>query len=76
MRDDVVREKIHKDIQNFCQNNGIKIEPSSVYAPESNGMAEMLVQEHWTSSRVMMIETNLGGSQLNFGMKKYRTPNG
>lgn len=47
IRADNLRENIPKDIQEFSLNNGIKIELSPAYKPESNDMDERLVQEHW-----------------------------
>lgn len=56
---DNARENIPNELKEYCITNGIKIEPSPAYAPESNGMAERLVQEHWTRARVIMLATNL-----------------
>ncbi len=43
----------------FCNENGISIEPSPAYAPQSNGTAERLIQEHWTRARVMLMASSL-----------------
>lgn len=59
IRADNARENIPKELHEFCITNGIKIEPSPAYAPESNGMAERLVQENCTRARVMMLATTL-----------------
>lgn len=47
------------ETKRFCSSSGIQLEPSPPYSPESNGVAERLVQEHWTRARVLMFGTNL-----------------
>lgn len=59
IRADNARENLPQDFVQFCVKSGISIEPSPPYAPESNGTAERLVQEHWTRARVLMLSTNL-----------------
>lgn len=59
IRTDNARENIPKALHEFCTESGISIESSLPYAPESNGMAERLVQENWTRARVMMLATSL-----------------
>lgn len=43
----------------FCQQNRIELKPSPPYAPETNGTAERLVQEHWSKVRVLLFASVL-----------------
>lgn len=43
---DNANEDFRKDLHNCCMKNGIHIEVSPPYAPESNGVANHLVREH------------------------------
>ena len=52
-------ENTSKAVVQFCNNNGIKIEPSPPYGPEGNGAAERIVQEHWNRARMLMFSSNL-----------------
>ncbi len=46
-------------IKEFCRENGICLEPSHAYAPQSNGAAEQLIQKHWIRARVLLISPNM-----------------
>lgn len=57
IRADNERENPPIYLEEYCKANGISVEPSPTYAPESNIMTERLVQEHWKRARVLMIAT-------------------
>lgn len=58
IRLDRAGENFAKKVKQFCSHHGMGFEPSPSYAPQSNGSAERLVQEHWTCARVMMFAAN------------------
>ena len=62
------RENVKGEIEIFCKQQGIHLNPSPAYAPESNGTAERIVQEHWTRARVLIfaskLPSNLWGEAL------------
>ena len=39
--------------------HSIHLEASPSYAPKSNGVAERLIQEHWTRNRTLLFASNL-----------------
>ena len=59
LRCDRAGENLTDELKEYCANAGIEIKPSPAYAPESNGLAERLVQEHWTRARTIMFGTDL-----------------
>ncbi len=59
IRLDQAGENFANIVVSFCREQGIKLGPSQPYAPESNGLAERLVQEHWTRARVLMFGCEL-----------------
>lgn len=52
-------ENLSYDLKNYCLSLGISIQTSFSYAPESNEIAERLVQEHWMWARVLMLDPKL-----------------
>ena len=69
IRSDGAGENMTRELLAYLANAGIKVSPSPPYAPESNGLAERTVQEHWTRARVLMFATdlpqNLWGESMN-----------
>jgi len=59
IRLDGAGENLSNDVKFFCQKQGIRIEPSPPYAPQINGAAERLIQEHWTRARILLFASNL-----------------
>ena len=59
LRLDQARENVKGEVASFCRQQGIHLNPSPPYAPESNGTAERIVQEHWTRARVLMFASKL-----------------
>ena len=59
LRSDKAGKNLTADLLNFLANAGISVKTSPAYAPESNGLAERLVQEHWNRARVFMFATDL-----------------
>lgn len=59
LRCDRAKENYPEEIRNFGNDKGIEVKFSPAYAPESNGAAERLVQEHWTRARVLLHGTDL-----------------
>jgi len=59
IRMDRAGENLSNNVKIFCTQHGIGLEPSPAYAPQSNGAAERLIQEHWTRARVMLFGQNL-----------------
>lgn len=53
------RENILTALQEFCISNGICIQLSQAYAPESSGRAESLLQEHLKKARIIMLAISL-----------------
>lgn len=53
------RKNSPKDLMSFLKSRGIFVNQSQSYEPESNGLVERLVQEHWTIARVRLLATNL-----------------
>lgn len=45
LRCDNAREYIRGDLEKFCKETGITIDPSDPYTPEQNGKAERLEKE-------------------------------
>ncbi len=43
----------------FCNGNRSSIEPSPAYAPQNNGTAERLIEEHGTWARIMLMASSL-----------------
>ncbi len=54
IRLDQARENFSSIVVSFSCQQGINLASSPAYAPESNGLAERLVQEHWTRARVLL----------------------
>ena len=46
-------------VDELCRNHGIGLEPSPAYVKQSNGVAEILILEHWTRTRVLSFASNL-----------------
>ena len=46
IRLDPAGENLSITVKEFCSNNGIHLEPPPAYAPQSNGCAERIIQEH------------------------------
>ncbi len=59
IRLDQAGENFSSIVVSFCRQQGINLAPSPAYAPESNGLAERPVQEHWTRTRVLMFGCDL-----------------
>ena len=59
IRWDNAGENVSNLVLQYCETNGIKVEPSPPYAPERNGAAERIVQEHWMRARVLMFSSEL-----------------
>lgn len=59
IRMDRAGESLVQVVKIFCSCNGIRLETSSPYAPQSNGTEERLIQEHRTRARVVMFDSNL-----------------
>lgn len=59
LRCDRAKENYPREVVEFNQSHGIEVNFSPAYAPESNGLAERLVQEHWTRARVMLFASDL-----------------
>ncbi len=59
IRLDRAGENLSNAVKEFCSNNGIHLEPSLAYSPQSNGCAERLVQEHWIRARILLFSSNL-----------------
>ena len=62
LRLDQARENIKGEVARFCKEQGIQLSPSPPYAPESNGISERIVQEHWTRARVLVFASKLPNS--------------
>lgn len=43
----------------YCRKKGIEVRPSPACAPESNGIIERLVQEHWARARGLLYTSDL-----------------
>jgi len=56
---DQAGENFTRVVIQFCAAEGILLQPSPPYAPESNGTAERIVQEHWTRARVLLFASQL-----------------
>ena len=71
IRLDGAGENSSEEVKLFCIRNGIRLEYSPRYAPESNGIAESLMQELGTRSRVMLLsgkmEKTLWGEAMHHG---------
>lgn len=52
-------EDVSKKLTTFCNSLGILSKTSPAYAPESNGLADRLFQEHWMRARVILMDNNL-----------------
>ena len=59
IRLDRAGENLSNDVIHYCNIHGIYLEYSLGYAPQSNGTAERLIQEHWTRTRTLLFASNL-----------------
>lgn len=53
------RENIPNELNTFCKEKGIEIKPSPAYAPQSNGILEILVQELWLRACVLLLSSEI-----------------
>ena len=71
IRLDGAGENSTEEVKMFCIRNGIKLEYSPRYAPESNGVAERFMQELGLRARVMLLSSEMDkemwGEAMNHG---------
>lgn len=53
------KENMPGDLMDYLMQNGIAVYNSPPYAPESNGLIERLVQEHWSRGRLLLFSSKL-----------------
>jgi len=59
IRLDGAGENMSNEVSDFCLQNGIRLEPSPPYAPQSNGVAERFMKELGMRSRVLLFSAKL-----------------
>lgn len=59
IRLDQAGENMSNLVRTFCAEEGISLQPAPPHAPQSDGTAERLGQEHWTRTRVLMFSSQL-----------------
>lgn len=47
-------ENLPNELYQHCASKGMELKKSPAYAPQSNGLAERIVQDHWTRTRILL----------------------